>query len=45
MADFMEERETTYHVCTVCGYVADGVVPDVCPVCGAKKEQFVDFEK
>jgi rubrerythrin len=45
MAHFMEERETTYHVCKVCGYVADGVLPDECPVCGAKKEQFVDFDK
>jgi rubrerythrin len=45
MADFMEERETTYYVCKVCGYVADGVLPDECPVCGAKKEQFVPFEQ
>jgi len=45
MADFMEERETSYFVCKVCGYVADGVLPDECPVCGAKKEQFVDFDK
>jgi rubrerythrin len=45
MADFMEERESSYFVCKVCGYVADGVLPDECPVCGAKKEQFVDFDK
>jgi rubrerythrin len=44
MADFMEERETSYYVCKVCGYVADGALPDECPVCGAKKEQFVPFE-
>lgn len=44
MNHFMEERETTYHVCKVCGYVADGVLPDVCPVCGAGKEQFVAFD-
>lgn len=44
MNHFMEERETTYHVCKVCGYVADGVLPDVCPVCSAGKEQFVDFD-
>lgn len=37
----MEERETTYYVCKVCGYVADGYLPDVCPICNAKKEQFV----
>jgi rubrerythrin len=45
MSDFMEERETSYFVCKVCGYVADGALPDECPVCGAKKEQFVDFDK
>ena len=45
MSHFMEERETTYYVCKVCGYVADGVLPDECPVCGAKKEQFEPFDK
>ena len=45
MSHFMEERETIYYVCKVCGYVADGVLPDECPVCGAKKEQFVAFDK
>jgi len=38
------ERETTYYVCQVCGYVSDGVCPEVCPVCSAPKEQFVKFE-
>src|SRR4030043_554412 len=45
MSHFMEERETTYYVCKVCGYVADGILPDECPICGAKKEQFVAFDK
>jgi rubrerythrin len=40
MTHFMEERETTYYVCLVCGYVSDGSLPDECPVCSAKKEQF-----
>ncbi len=44
MNHFMEERETVYHVCKVCGYVADGELPDECPVCGAKKEQFATFD-
>lgn len=44
MNHFMEERETVYHVCKVCGYVADGVLPDECPVCSAKKEQFIRFD-
>ena len=45
MTHFMEERETTYYVCKICGYVADGVLPDECPVCGAKAKMFVPFEK
>ena len=44
MTHLMEERETRYFVCKVCGYVADGVLPDECPVCSAKKEQFVKFD-
>ena len=43
MNHFMEERETVYHVCKVCGYVSDGMLPDECPICGAKKEQFETF--
>jgi rubrerythrin len=38
------ERETTYYVCQVCGYVSDGVLPEVCPVCGAPKDQFVEYK-
>src|SRR5512136_1044159 len=38
------ERQTTYYVCRVCGYVSDGVLPEVCPVCGAPKDQFVEFK-
>jgi rubrerythrin len=45
MNHFMEERETVYHVCRICGYVADGELPDECPVCGAKKEQFTTFDQ
>jgi rubrerythrin len=43
MDHVLEERETTYYVCTVCGYVSDGVVPDQCPICGVKKEKFESF--
>lgn len=38
------EKETTYYVCQVCGYVSDSVLPKVCPVCSAHKEQFVEFK-
>lgn len=44
MNHLMEERETTYYVCKVCGYVSDGTLPDECPICNAKKEQFEAFE-
>ena len=42
--DLMEDRSTTYYVCSVCGYISDGVLPEECPVCGAQKNQFVHFE-
>lgn len=45
MADLMEERNTTYYVCSVCGFVSDGVLPDECPVCGAREEQFIAFDE
>ncbi|TFG90601.1 MAG: rubrerythrin family protein [Syntrophobacterales bacterium] len=45
MDDILEERETTYYVCTVCGYVSDGVLPDQCPICGVKKEKFEGFDQ
>jgi len=44
MSHIMGERETTYYVCKVCGYVSDGILPEECPVCGAMKEQFAQFE-
>jgi len=44
MNHLMEERETTYYVCRVCGYVADGIWPNVCPVCSAPRVQFVEFK-
>jgi len=39
-AHMMAEEETDYYVCQVCGHVSDGVLPDVCPICGAPKEKF-----
>jgi len=44
MDHLLEERQTTYCVCKVCGYVADGIVPQQCPICGARQEQFVQFD-
>jgi rubrerythrin len=44
MNHLIGERETTYYVCQVCGYVSDGVWPEVCPICTAPKGQFVEFQ-
>jgi rubrerythrin len=34
------ERDTKYYVCSVCGYVSDGELPEQCPICGAPGEKF-----
>jgi rubrerythrin len=33
------------HICEVCGYTVEGAVPEICPICNAKKERFRAFEK
>ncbi|MBN1571965.1 MAG: rubrerythrin family protein [Deltaproteobacteria bacterium] len=43
MNHMLEDTDTTYYVCSVCGYVSDGVLPEVCPVCGVPKEKFTEF--
>ncbi|MBW1807465.1 MAG: rubrerythrin family protein [Deltaproteobacteria bacterium] len=40
----IEERETSYHVCQVCGYVVDGQPPDNCPVCNAPRDKFIQVD-
>ncbi len=40
----VNEQETAYYVCGVCGYVSDGSLPDICPVCKAKKEMFFEVK-
>ena len=40
LAHMMAGEETEYYVCQVCGHVSDGVLPDVCPICGAPREKF-----
>jgi rubrerythrin len=34
------QRETEYYVCQVCGYVADGKLPENCPICDAPSFKF-----
>ena len=36
----VRETDTSYYVCSICGYVSDGELPDQCPICGAPKEKF-----
>jgi rubrerythrin len=36
----IQETETDYYVCGVCGYVSDGELPDECPICGAPQDKF-----
>jgi len=36
----IQETDTDYYVCGICGYVSDGELPDECPICGAPKEKF-----
>ncbi|MBI4289170.1 MAG: rubrerythrin family protein [Chloroflexi bacterium] len=31
------------HICDVCGWTVEGDIPDVCPVCGAKRDKFTSF--
>ena len=40
----LRDEDADYYVCRVCGYVSDGVLPEVCPICGAKKELFRRIE-
>jgi rubrerythrin len=36
----LADVDTEYYVCSVCGYVSDGALPDQCPICGAPAERF-----
>ena len=40
LSNLAEDRDPRYFVCTVCGFISDGTVPDECTVCGATNEQF-----
>lgn len=40
LEDLDKGKETEYYLCPVCGFVAEGDVPDVCPICGAKGSSF-----
>jgi rubrerythrin len=40
MGAMLRDEVHDYHVCTVCGYIAEREAPERCPVCNAKKELF-----
>ncbi len=40
LGHLIAEQGTEYYVCTVCGHIADGRVPDKCPICGAPNSRF-----
>jgi rubrerythrin len=40
MTAMLRDESHDYHVCRVCGYVAEREAPDRCPVCNAKRELF-----
>ncbi|PNX51871.1 MAG: rubrerythrin [Thermoplasmata archaeon M9B2D] len=37
---FSDLEKVDYYVCGVCGNTVENEAPDVCPICGAKKEMF-----
>jgi rubrerythrin len=36
----LADRETDYHVCSICGYVFEGTLPEECPVCRTGSDRF-----
>jgi len=40
MNDMLEDRQTEYYVCQVCGYINEDKAPEKCPVCGAVPGKF-----
>jgi rubrerythrin len=44
MEHLLQDQDSDYYVCSVCGYTSDGVLPDECPVCGAQSEAFIKVD-
>jgi len=40
----LSERMTVYYVCTHCGWIEDGLLPEKCPNCGKDREWFKKIE-
>ena len=41
LASMEKGKDSTFYLCPVCGYVEEGIAPDFCPICKAKKDVFV----
>ena len=44
MEHMLQDEVSDYYVCGVCGYTSDGVLPEKCPICGAKRDAFRKIE-
>jgi rubrerythrin len=44
MEHMLQDQVSDYYVCGVCGYTSDGVLPEECPICGAKSKSFRRIE-
>lgn len=44
MYNVIKDKVSAYHVCQVCGYVADKKIRGKCPVCGATEDKFKTVE-
>lgn len=40
LGHLIAESSAEYYVCTVCGRIADGRIPEKCPICGAPSSKF-----
>jgi rubrerythrin len=43
LSAMLRDETYSYYVCPVCGYIAEREAPDECPICGAKREKFVQI--
>jgi rubrerythrin len=41
----LRDEAHDYYVCSVCGFIAERQAPDECPICGAKRVEFVQIAK
>jgi rubrerythrin len=40
LANLDKKEMTNVYLCIVCGHIAEGGVPDACPICGAKAQAY-----